>query len=252
MSNRSSNWFAAAVRIVATAIIVVSGATIALAQLAPRPDKEPGSPPAARPNDKAPPIAPETGPPHKKQPGDATASASPKRGQLGKVIPDAPGERAKLLDDLYAHLATAANDDAAKPIAEAIERVWQTPGSDTILALVERAGKAANSQRNDLALQLLTAAVELAPDYAEGWNRRAYVFYAEGDYERAMGDLRRVLALDPNHFKALDGLGQLMRQLDRKAQALRVYEKLQAVHPAWPNIQTLVDELRRDVEGRAL
>ncbi|MEQ1612235.1 MAG: tetratricopeptide repeat protein [Hyphomicrobiaceae bacterium] len=188
---------------------------------------------------------------------DPSAQSAPvdlksKKPQIGKIIPDAPGDRAKLLDDLYAHLATAPDELSAKPFAESIEKIWLTSGSDTIAALMERAMHSVTHQRSDLALQLLGAVVELAPDYTEGWNRRAYVFYTEGDYERALGDLRRVLALDPNHYKALDGLGQIMRQLDRKPQALQAYEKLLAVHPFWPNVQTLVDELRREVEGRGL
>jgi tetratricopeptide (TPR) repeat protein len=228
-------------RLIITAAITAAvwfAASIAIAQSPPGAEKPPSGPPAAKPDAK--PTPPQA------------ADKSQKRPQLGKVVPDSPGERAKLLDDLYAHLATAPDEEASKPFIEAIERVWLTPGSDTINALLERAMQSAGQKRNDLALQLLTAVVELAPDYAEGWNRRAHVFYSEGDYERALGDLRRVLALDPNHYKALDGVGQIMRQLDRKSQALKAYGQLQLVHPYWPNIQSIVDELRRDVEGRGL
>lgn len=204
-----------------------------------------GKTPQATPKD------PKAKPPEVNTKG-APFDAKSKRPQLGKVIPESPGDRAKLLDDLYAHLATAPDELTAKPYAESIEKIWLTSGSDTVAALMERAMIAATHQHNDLALQLLSAVVELAPDYVEGWNRRAYVFYTEGEYERAVGDLRRALALDPSHYKALDGLGQIMRQLDRKSQALRAYEKLLAVHPFWPNVQSVVDELRRDVEGRGL
>jgi tetratricopeptide (TPR) repeat protein len=230
----------------AVVFAVVAWSAIVAAQTPPAPEKQPARPPAAKPKDKAP------DPGAKSQPSEAETKAKPKRPQLGKVIPESSGDRARLLDDLYAHLATAADESAARPYIEAIERTWLTSGSDTIAALMERAMQASHHQRNDLALQLLSAVVDLSPDYAEGWNRRAYVFYMEGDYERALGDLRRVLALDPNHYKALDGLGQIMRQLDRKPQALAAYEKLLAVHPFWPNIQTVVDELRREVEGRSL
>lgn len=207
----------------------------------------------AQPRDKPPAIHPEKRgeKPKDKPPQDAPAKP-PARQQLGKTIPDAPADRAKLLDDLYAHLATAPDEAASKPYADAIERLWLASGSDTVSVLMERALQASKHDRNDLALQLLSAVVELSPDYAEGWNRRAYIFYTEGDYERALGDLRRVLALDPNHYKALDGLGQIMRQLDRKRQALQTYEKLQQVNPNWPNVNNVVDELRRDVEGRGL
>jgi tetratricopeptide (TPR) repeat protein len=171
---------------------------------------------------------------------------------LGAVIPDAPIERAKLLRDLYAHLATAADEQAAAPFVEAIERIWLAPGSDTVLALMERALHAASHERPDLALNLLDAVVNIAPDYAEGFNRRAYVFYTLGDRERALGDLRRVLALDPNHFKAIDGFAQIMKDFGEKKAALAAYQKLVSIHPFWPSAQTAYDELKKEVEGQGL
>ncbi len=89
-----------------------------------------------------------------------------------------------------------------------------------------RAAKAIDEQKNDLALQLLDAVVELAPAYAEGWNRRAYVYYLQNNYKRAVGDLRRALALEPNHFKALEGLARILRDTGQKKSALEAYEQL--------------------------
>lgn len=241
--------FSSTVRRMATVAFVVCGwPALVAAQTPPGQPHPDGKPPVARPKPKD--KAPDGG--ANAPPAAADTKTAPKKPQLGRVIPDAPADRAKLLDDLYAHLATAPDEQASKPFVEAIEKIWLTSGSDTIAVLMERAMLAAQHQHGDLALQLLSSVVDLAPDYAEGWNRRAYVFYTEGDYERALGDLRRVLALDPNHYKALDGLGQIMRQLDRKPQALQAYEKLAAVHPFWPNVQTIVEELRREVEGRGL
>jgi tetratricopeptide (TPR) repeat protein len=181
-----------------------------------------------------------------------TPAKQPVKRALGAVIPDAPIERAKLLRDLYAHLATAADEQAAAPFVEAIERIWLAPGSDTVLALMERALFAASHERPDLALNLLDAVVNIAPDYAEGFNRRAYVFYTLGDRERALGDLRRVLALDPNHFKAIDGFAQIMKDFGDKKAALAAYQKLVSIHPFWPSAQTAFDELKKEVEGQGL
>ena len=181
-----------------------------------------------------------------------TPAKKPMKRALGAVIPDAPIERAKLLRDLYAHLATAADEQAAAPYVEAIERIWLAPGSDTVMALMERALHAASHERPDLALNLLDAVVNIAPDYAEGFNRRAYVFYTLGDRERALGDLRRVLALDPNHFKAIDGFAQIMKDFGDKKAALAAYRKLVSIHPFWPSAQSAHDELRKEVEGQAL
>jgi hypothetical protein len=196
----------------------------------------------------------ELGPLEHKGPGGIieTPIKQPTKRALGAVIPDAPIERAKLLRDLYAHLATAADEQAAAPFVEAIERIWLAPGSDTVMALMERALHAASHERPDLALNLLDAVVNIAPDYAEGFNRRAYVFYTLGDRERALGDLRRVLALDPNHFKAIDGFAQIMKDFGDKKAALAAYRKLVLIHPFWPSAQTAFDELKKEVEGQGL
>lgn len=177
----------------------------------------------------------------------------PRHPALAQPLPDTPGARAKLLDDLYALLATAEDDEAAAEVSRGIERLWLgASGSDTIAVLMERAVKAANDKNTDLALQLLDAVVDLAPDYAEGWNRRASVLYLMNDVSRALGDLRRVLALDPSHYKALEGLGQVLREMGEKRGALAAFKKLLEVHPNADDAKKTVDDLERDVGGQGI
>jgi tetratricopeptide (TPR) repeat protein len=168
------------------------------------------------------------------------------------LIPEGAGDRAALLDELYAHLATAGSEEMAQLTSQAIEHIWLKSGSDTVNLLMERALKAVNEKKLDLALKLLDGVVDLAPDYAEGWNRRAYVLYTRNEFSRSLGDLRRVLALDPNHFKALDGLGQVLRELEQKRAALQVYRRLLEVHPYMSGAKSAVDELEREVEGQGI
>ncbi len=104
----------------------------------------------------------------------------------------------------------------------------------------------------DLAMKLLDSAVELQPDYAEAWNRRAFVYYLNDDYKRALGDIRRVLALEPRHYKALEGLGQILRNIGEKKGALAAYDSLLAIYPAMPGAKEARDELRVEVEGQGI
>ena len=140
----------------------------------------------------------------------------------------------------------------AAPIAETIEGLWLQSGSDTIGVLMGRSAKAINEQKNDLALQLLDAVVELAPDYAEGWNRRAYVYFLQNNYEGAIGDLRRALALDPNHFKALEGLARILRDSGQKKNALQAYKQILKINPFQEGAKEAVDELSVEVEGQGI
>jgi len=184
--------------------------------------------------------------------GWAQGPPKPPAGRPGSVLPKTPAEREKTLSDLYALLATADDEESAKAIADAIERVWVHSGSATIDLLMERSIKAMNEKKVDLALKLLDSVVELAPDFTEGWNRRAYVYFVQNDIERALGDLRRTLALDPHHFKALDGLAQILREIGQKKAALEAFKELIDVHPYWSGAKQAIEELEREVEGQGI
>lgn len=166
--------------------------------------------------------------------------------------PDTPEARDKALSNLYAQLATSADPGEAGPIATAIEMLWVQSGSDTVSLLLARATQAVVERKTELAEQLLDAAVELAPDFAEGFARRAYFHYSENDTERAIGDLRRALALEPNHYRALDGLATILREAGQKAPALKVLKQLEQVHPHWPGIEDNLRSLEREVEGQGI
>ena len=105
-------------------------------------------------------------------------------------LPKTPAEREKTLSDLYALLATSDDEETAKAVTDAIERVWLHSGSATIDVLMERSIKAMSQKKVDWPLKLLDAVVDLAPDYTEAWNRRAYVHFVRKDTERALGDLQ--------------------------------------------------------------
>ncbi len=152
--------------------------------------------------------------------------------------------------NLYAYLATADDEKQAQPIAQAIEKLWLFADSDTIGVLMDRSARAVSEKNLDLAMRFLDAVVDLAPDYAEGWNRRAYVHYLKNDIERMVGDLRRCLALEPNHYRALEGLAQVLRETGQKKAALKAYERLIEVHPNASGAQDAVKELSRDVDGQ--
>ena len=192
----------------------------------------------------------------KQEPPQEPPKASPepkaKAPHRGSALPKTPAEREKTLSDLYALLATSEDEDTAKAITDAIERVWLHSGSATIDVLMERSIKAMSQKKVDLALQLLDSVVDLAPDYTEAWNRRAYVHFVRKDTERALGDLRRALALDPNHFKALDGLAQILREIGQKKPALKAFRQLLDIHPYWSGAKEAVEELEREVDGQGI
>jgi tetratricopeptide (TPR) repeat protein len=231
----------AAMRVAAAGVVLCLIVTAAAAQN-----------PFAPPN-QALPKDPKASPESKPAPGGSGDANASKRTALkapGSSVPTDPVMRARLLRDLYAMLATAEDQTSATTITTAIERLWQAGAGDTVSVLLDRAVKAAAGERPDLALRLLGTVTRIAPDYPEGFNRRAFVYYSMNELELALGDLRRVIALDPNHYKALEGLAQILREIDQKKAALEVYRRLISVHPHWSGTKTVVEELERTVGGQ--
>lgn len=171
---------------------------------------------------------------------------------MGEAWPTSPDEASKTIGNLLAHLATTDDSLQAGAIAASIEKLWRMPGGDTVNLLIDRGATAVARNELDKGLKFLDAAVELAPDYADAWNRRAYIHYRMGSTAAALGDLRRALALEPNHFRALDGIAKILDGLGEKKAALQAYEQLLKIHPNIEGAEEAAGELRKQLEGQGI
>ena len=180
------------------------------------------------------------------------ASKADKSATPTPSLPTTPAERDTVLSALYERLAASDDETAAKSVAASIERVWVHSGSPTVDLLFGRAMQAVSDKDYNRALRFLDDVVEQAPDFTEGWSRRAFVHFQLGNVRLAVGDLRRAVALDPSHFKALDGLAQVLRDIGEKRAALQVLRRLSQVHPYWAGAERAVEELSREVEGQGI
>jgi len=180
------------------------------------------------------------------------AAPAPEKRASAPSLPRTPDERDTVLSELYERLAASDDETGAKSVAESIERVWLHSGSPTVDLLFGRAMQAVAEKAYDKALGFLDHVVEQAPDFTEGWSRRAFVQFQLGNVRPAIGDLRRAIALDPSHFKALDGLAQVLRDIGEKRAALQVMRRLAEVHPYWEGTEQAIEELAREVEGQGI
>jgi tetratricopeptide (TPR) repeat protein len=113
-----------------------------------------------------------------------------------------------------------------------------------------RAKAAMDAKQMDVALKLLDAVVKLKPDYVEGWNRRATLYYMQNDYTHSLEDIQQVLVREPRHFGALAGLGMIMQELGDEKRALDAFRKALAVNPHLEKVPEMVKSLTEKVEGR--
>ncbi|HEY6669834.1 MAG TPA: tetratricopeptide repeat protein, partial [Methyloceanibacter sp.] len=144
---------------------------------------------------------------------------------------ESPVDRSKVLAQLYEQLGKVPDAEAAAPIMEAIQHIWRISGSDTVDLLMARAARFAKEDDLDLALKIIDAAVDMAPDEAEAWDLRAKINYLKKDYDAAIADLKRALDRDPKHYDAMSDLGVVYEAMGSKKEALEAYRKALAVNP---------------------
>jgi tetratricopeptide (TPR) repeat protein len=156
------------------------------------------------------------------------------------------------LDFLFGALKAAPDDQSAHAIEQRIWTLWGKSPSDTATLLMSRVQKAIEAKETDLAIELLDAVVKIKPDYVEGWNRRATLYYMQKDYGRALADIREVLKREPRHFGALSGMGLILQDIGDDKQALEVYRRTLTIYPRIQRIPDLVKELSEKVEGKEI
>ena len=169
---------------------------------------------------------------------------------LAEAAPDAaPQSPAERLDALFASLADADPTDAER-LEREIMRLWSRSGSDSMDFLLRRGREAMDKEEHEKAVEHLTALVDLAPGFVEGWNTRATAHFLAKDYWASMQDIQRTLALEPRHFGALVGLGTILEQTGDEAGALRAYRAALEVNPHLEPSVKAVERLGVKVDGR--
>ncbi len=154
------------------------------------------------------------------------------------------------LDRLFAALREAHSAEAAQPIEQQIWQRWAESGSPTVDILLERAAAAESAGDNDRAIEFLAQASELAPQFAEPWNRRASLAYSAHDYRGAIEAIQETLRREPRHFGALAGLGMIYEELGQDRAALEAFREALAIHPNYEAAKRGVQRLAPRVEGQ--
>ena len=149
------------------------------------------------------------------------------------------------LDDLFDQLLLEEDQNIGNEITDLIWDIWiESPNGD-VNELMNAGIAAMSSGRLDQAVAIFDQVVEIAPGFAEGWNKRATVHYFMQNYQKSASDVKKTLVLEPRHFGATAGLGLILLELRYYESALEAFEKALEINPhlAGPKIQ--VKRLKR-------
>ena len=151
----------------------------------------------------------------------------------------------KRLDTLFELLHETENPRVGEQITQQIWIVWREVDSENAGTLMDRGIRDMRLQRYDQALITFNKVVEIAPAYAEGWNKRATLLFLMGDYVGSVADIKRTLALEPRHFGAWSGLGLIHTHLDNDAAALRAFEQALEINPHLPSTRHSIESIKK-------
>jgi tetratricopeptide (TPR) repeat protein len=185
------------------------------------------------------------------QSGVAPDSAVPGIAAPEAEVPEGSLAQSEILDKLFAELADPENKNW-QMTEQNIWIQWSRSGSPAMDLLLQRGRQAMEDGNLEAAIEHLTALVDHAPDFAEGWNARATAYYNAGLYGPSIDDVRHVLALNPRHFGALSGLGMMLEEMDYPKDALEAYEAARAIHPNQPGVLDAIKRLHAKLDGQEL
>src|SRR5882672_3399228 len=135
-------------------------------------------------------------------------------------------------------------DDTVRAIAEeALWAVWSRSGEARVDDLFRRGVSEMSAEHFSEAVATFTRVIELRPEFAEGWNKRATTYFLAGEYRRSLADCDEVIKRNPNHFGALSGYGQIYLQLDQPDKALEYFRRALEVNPNMDGVQTMIKRL---------
>ncbi|MFD1343464.1 hypothetical protein [Litorisediminicola beolgyonensis] len=167
----------------------------------------------------------------------------------GPALAQAGSEKS---DGLLERLAEAEDAVTAGRIEREIRLEWSKSGSAAMDLLLKRGRDALEVNEVGRAIDHLTALTDHAPAFAEGWHALALAYYTDERFGPAVYALERTLALNPNHFGALRGLGAVFDQLEKPALAFDAYSRAAALRPHDEDIDAALERLNRAARGMSL
>ena len=123
-------------------------------------------------------------------------------------------------------------NEGLRALAEqSIWRIWARSGDASIDRLYERGIREMNEGSHIRAISTFTEIIKLKPDFAEGWNKRATLYFMTEQYDKSLEDCDEVMKRNPYHFGALAGYGHIHLEFNLPEQAIEYFKRALAINP---------------------
>src|SRR6056297_1518153 len=167
----------------------------------------------------------------------------------GALACPAPPDHGAALDTLFDLVQEADTERAARLINYEMWELWADAPDAHAQDLLDEGMTRRASHDLEGAEAAFDALVAYCPDYAEGYNQRAFVNFIRQDYAAALPDLERALELSPRHIAAMTGQALTLVALQRPGEAALILRRALDLNP-WlterhllPGLEALEDDI---------
>lgn len=138
------------------------------------------------------------------------------------------------------------SDREVRSLAEdAMWQVWSRTGDEDVDRLFAIGVEQMNLRDLGAAAETFSQIIGRRPEFAEGWNKRATVYYLMGEYEKSLADCDEVMKRNAWHWGALSGYGMIYLQLGQLQKALEAFERALGVNPNMDQVRAAAETIRQ-------
>ena len=150
---------------------------------------------------------------------------------VGAMFATSPAWSETMLDTLFAKLQTATDPVSIQTLEAAIWEQWTMLPDEAPRRLMLRGIAEMQAQELESAVVTFTRLIETAPQFPEGWNKRATVHWLLGNFKASIDDICETVKREPRHFGAYSGLGMIRAQMNEPARAVAAFELARKYNP---------------------
>ena len=161
-------------------------------------------------------------------------------------------EREKKLNELFDNLKME-NSNIIIETEKKIWNIWSThPNNYELTNMLNVGSNFVNDNQLFKAVEIFTEIINLDPNWAEAWNKRATVFYMIGEFQKSQNDIDEVLKLEKRHFGALAGQGLVNIELKNYEKAIQSYEEAMKIHPSMNSSKIMIEYIENLIKKQSI
>ena len=142
------------------------------------------------------------------------------------------------------------DEDTRDQAEQALWRIWARSGDPEVDRLYQTGIEQMNAGDLQQSIVTFTRIIELKPDFAEGWNKRATLYFLAGELRKSLADCDEVMKRNPYHFGALSRYALIYIRLEYYDRALEYSRRALEVNPNMDGVRRNIDLLERLLEQR--